>query len=175
MPKHHKKELKNDIKLSNHNLSSDYKILVPGSDNQIQFIRLKYVQRSRQFMIISFVDFCQSSLWTIIMLTIIFSQSYEQTIQSDHGFFSFNSFGLVYALGITAAVQPLVGFVSDHIGVRFSFILWSLLGVLISCTIPLIVLLSKQNESVEQILAANTNFNLYLTLLTVAILSAVGL
>lgn len=66
----------------------------------------------------------------------------ESTIEIDKtgSFFSVPSYGVTYALGITATAQPLVGYVSDHIGVSFSFIFWLLMMVTISCLTPILVM-----------------------------------
>jgi MFS family permease len=92
-----------------------------------------------------------------------------------NGFFGVDSYGLVIALGITGAAQPLIGFLSDHIGVRFTFNLWLLLCGAVACAVPIFIIQMKREESVEQILAANTNSSAYASLLTVAVFGAVSL
>ena len=64
-------ELQKDIKQSNKNLTAEVKLLVPGTDNQIQYTRFREVIRTKQYYILMFVDFCQSMFWVMIMVTII--------------------------------------------------------------------------------------------------------
>jgi MFS family permease len=130
---------------------------------------------TKQFYIMLLVDFCQSSFWILIILTVLICQSSELTNNVTDGFFAVDSYGLAYSLGITAAAQPLIGFITDHIGARFSFCLWLLLCGAIALAIPLSVNKWRQNESLEEILAANTNMSTYGTLLTGAVFGAVSL
>ena len=120
---------------------------MPGGDNRIQFTRFRDVIITKQFYIIMFVDFCQTILWMLIMLTVLYCQNTEISNLVENGFFSVRSFGLVYSLGITAAAQPLIGFLSDIIGVRFSFCLWLLLAGSVAVAIPLSVNKWRQNET----------------------------
>jgi hypothetical protein len=67
----HLTELQKDISQSNKNLTVEVKLLVPGTDNQIQYTRFREVLRTKQYYILMFVDFCQSMFWVMIMVTII--------------------------------------------------------------------------------------------------------
>lgn len=149
MPDRHKEELRNDIAHSNRNLSSEVKILMPASDNQIQYMRFRDVIITKQFYIMLLVDFCQAAFWTLILLTALYCQNTEISNSVDDGFFSVGSFGLVYSLGVTAAAQPLVGFASDHIGARFSFCLWLLVCGGIAVGVPLAVGKWRQDETLD--------------------------
>lgn len=83
--------------------------------------------------------------------------------------------GLVYALGITGAAQPLIGCISDHIGVRFSFNFWLLICGTVACSVPIFITQMKHDMTVEEILAANTNTSAYALHLTAAIFGAISL
>ena len=87
MSEEHVAELQKDIMQSNSQLSSSLKILVPGTDNQIHYTRFREVLRTKQFYIIMFVDFCQSSFWTLIMLTIIRCQMTSTSLTVENSFF----------------------------------------------------------------------------------------
>ena len=67
---------------------------------------------------------------------------------------------------MTATAQPLVGYISDHIGVRFSFTLWLLTMGTVAFLIPLFVKKMKKDETIDQILSGNLYPNDYLFLLT---------
>jgi hypothetical protein len=108
-------------------------------------------------------------------LTILYCQNYEQSQQIENGFFGVDSMGLVYALGITGAAQPLIGCLSDHIGVRFSFNFWLLFCGTVACLVPIFIIQMKRDMTVEQILAANTNSSVYASLLTAAVFGAISL
>lgn len=71
MTESHLTELQKDISQSNKNLTVEVKLLVPGTDNQIQYTRFREVLRTKQYYILMFVDFCQSMFWVMIMVTII--------------------------------------------------------------------------------------------------------
>jgi MFS family permease len=66
---------------------------------------------------------------------------------------------------VTATAQPLVGYISDHIGVRFSFTLWLLTMGTVAFLIPLFVKKMKKDETIDQILSGNLYPNDYLFLL----------
>jgi len=69
----------------------------------------------------------------------------------------------------------LIGLISDHIGVRFSFNIWLLLCGAAACAVPIFIIKLKQDETVEEILAANTNSSAYASLLTALIFGTVSL
>lgn len=93
----------------------------------------------------------------------------------ENGFFGVDSLGLVYALGIAGAAQPLIGLITDHIGVRFSFNVWLLLCGTVACLLPIFIIQMKRNITVEEILAANTNAGTYSLILTGAVFGAISL
>ena len=66
---------------------------------------------------------------------------------------------------MTATAQPLVGYISDHIGVRFSFTLWLLTMGTVAFLIPLFVKKMKKDETIDQILSGNLYPNDYVFLL----------
>ena len=151
---HHIEDLQGDIMQSNTNLGSDVKILMPGGDgdDRVKFIRFRDVLRTKQFYLLIFVYFCQTAFWMLLVSTVIYCEGSQQVYNSPNGFFSVGSNGLVNALAIAATAQPLVGYVSDHIGVRFSFMLWLLTMGTVAFIIPLFVRKMKKDETIDQIL-----------------------
>ena len=174
---HHIEDLQGDIMQSNTNLGSDVKILMPGGDgdDRVKFIRFRDVLRTKQFYLLIFIDFCQTAFWMLLVSTVIYCEGSQQVYNSPNGFFSVGSNGLVNALAITATAQPLVGYVSDHIGVRFSFMLWLLTMGTVAFIIPLFVRKMKKDETIDQILIGNEYPTDYLFLLTGALFGCISL
>lgn len=110
----------------------------------------------------------------LIIFTILGCQNYEHVNMIDGGFFALDSYRLVSAIGIAASLQPVVGFLSDLM-VRVNFCFWLLFSGVVGCTIPLAAQRWYRSESIEQILAGNTNGPMFMALLTLSFLGAVSL